>query len=162
MAEREPEQPDRLERPDRVERDVFIAARPEIVFGFLTESEKFVRWMGIEARLEARSGGAFRVNVDGANIAAGRFVEVTPYRRVVFTWGWEGGEALPPGASTVEITLTESTNGTLLRLAHSGLSVELAPSHGAGWDHFMARLECRAGGGDPGPDPWIKDDAAAG
>ncbi len=87
--------------PASVEREVFIAAKPEIVFEFLIEADKIVRWMGTEARLEPRPGGVFRVNVNGEDIAAGTFLEVTPFRRVVFTWGWEGGETVPPGASTV-------------------------------------------------------------
>ncbi len=60
------------------------------------------------------------------------------------------------------MTLAERADGTLLRLIHSGLTAALAVTHGQGWDHFRARLERRASGGDPGPDPWVKDHVAAG
>ena len=32
------------------------------------------------------------------DIAAGKYVEVVRDRRVVFTWGWEGNEMVPPGS----------------------------------------------------------------
>ena len=48
--------------PDQevVARDLYIAARPEIVFSFFTEPEKLVRWLGIRATLDAQPGGAGR------------------------------------------------------------------------------------------------------
>ena len=91
----------------------------------------------------------------GENIAAGEVLEVVPNSRVVYSWGWEGGEELPPGASRVEITLEEAGGGTRLVLRHSGLSAHLAERHGEGWDHYYARLAIAAAGGDPGPDDWL-------
>ncbi len=88
-----------------LEREVRIKARPETIFAFLTDPEKIVRWKGIHAQLDPRAGGAYRVEINHKTVISGKYVEVTPYRRVVFTWGWEGdGSPLPPGASTVEIT----------------------------------------------------------
>ncbi len=38
----------------------------------------------------------------------GRFVELIPHRRVVFTYGWEDGRmGVAPGSTTVEIDLVE-------------------------------------------------------
>ena len=89
------------------ERELQIAASPETIFPFLIEPEKLTRWMGIDATLEARPSGVFRVEVRPDNIARGEFVQVEPNSRVVFTWGWEqGGTAhAPPGSTRVEITL---------------------------------------------------------
>jgi len=140
------------------EREIWIAARPETVFGFLTQSDKMVRWFGLEAVLDAKPGGMFRVNVTGRAIAAGKYVAVEPHRRVVFSFGWEGGEIVAPGASTVEITLTARDNGTVLRLIHSGLPEDAVDSHGKGWTHYLDRLVIAGAGGDPGADPWVKDE----
>jgi uncharacterized protein YndB with AHSA1/START domain len=142
----------------RFERELWIAAKPETVFAFLTQSDKIVRWFGTEAVLDAQPGGVFRVNVTGRAIAAGKFVAVEPHRRVVFSFGWESGEIVAPGASTVEITLTARDNGTALRLIHSGLPDDAVDSHGQGWTHYLDRLVIVAAGGDPGADPWIKDE----
>ncbi|MFF8844589.1 SRPBCC domain-containing protein [Streptomyces sp. NPDC015127] len=105
----------------------------------------------------AAPGGAYRTHVAGDNHASGRFVEIDPPRRVVFTWGWEGGAPVPPGSSTVEITLEpDGPDGerTLLRLVHRGLPPEACAPHRDGWHHYLDRLVVRAEGGDPGPDPW--------
>ena len=139
-----------------LEREIHIEASPETVFAFLTEPDKILQWMGVEATFEARPGGAFRCNVDGVNVAAGEVIEVVPHSRLVYSWGWEGGETLPPGASRVEITLEEVDGGTTLKLRHSGLTESLAARHGEGWDHFYARLAIVAAGGDPGADAWLK------
>ncbi len=92
--------------------------------------------------------------MNGENIARGEYVEVVPHRRIVFTWGWEGdGSPLPPGASTVEISLTPDGEGTIVRLRHLGLSPEQRHAHAEGWDLYMPRLRLAAIGQDPGPVP---------
>ena len=81
---------------DRLEREVWINTKPEVVWAFLTQSEKMIRWRGLEAAAEAKPGGIYRVNITGKEIAAGQFLEATTFRHLVYTWGWEGEEALPP------------------------------------------------------------------
>jgi uncharacterized protein YndB with AHSA1/START domain len=138
-----------------VEREIRIAARPEVIFGYFTDPIKLMRWKGVAAELDPRPGGIFRVNVTGREIARGEFVEVIPFSRIVFTWGWEGeGSPVPPGASTVEVNLVPDGNGTIVRLNHRGLPAAAAASHASGWEHFLPRLAKVASGGDPGPDPW--------
>lgn len=144
-----------------VERQVRIDARPETVFAFFVDPAKMVQWKGIEATLDPRPGGMYRVDVTGRDVARGEYLVVEPPRRVVITWGWEGdGHPVPPGASTVEITLTPDGEGTLLRLRHSGLTAAQGQEHLAGWDHYLERLVIRAGGGDPGTDPWTAPQSA--
>ncbi|MBI4202212.1 MAG: SRPBCC domain-containing protein [Chloroflexi bacterium] len=116
-----------------------------------------VLWMGTEAILDPRPGGSYRINVTGRDIAVGRYHEVVPNTRVVFTWGWEGeGSPVPPGSTTLEITLTPQGNGTLVRLRHLGLPEPAQEQHQAGWIHYLERLAAIASGGDPGPDPWAQ------
>jgi uncharacterized protein YndB with AHSA1/START domain len=136
--------------------EIRIDAGPEAVFPFLTEPDKIVRWKGVEARVEATPGGEYRVQVTRRNVAVGEYVEIEPPRRVVFTWGWEGDEQLPPGSSTVEIELVPDGDGTIVRLTHSGLPEGADAGQLEGWQHFLPRLAAVAAGGDPGPDPWVE------
>lgn len=131
-----------------------IEAAPEVVFSFLVEPERYRRWMGVEAELDARPGGSFLVRVNQVAVARGEYVVVEPPRRLVMTWGWEGSEAVPPGSSTVEFTLEPDGEGTILRLRHTGLpNEEERTQHAHGWAHFVGRLVVAGPGGDPGPDP---------
>ena len=136
-----------------VEREVRIDASPETVLAFFTDPDKMTRWKGSSAELDARPGGVYRVDISDRAVAIGEYVEVDPPVRVVFTWGWDGDEHVPPGSSTVEVTLTPDGDGTVVRLLHRDLPAHAAPRHQEGWDHFLPRLQVAAAGGDPGPDP---------
>ena len=139
---------------DEVEREIRIVARPETVFAFFTDPAKMIQWKGTHATLDPRPGGIYRVSINERNIARGEYLEVVPFSRVVFTWGWEGeGQPLPPGSTTVEITLTADGEGTIVRLRHLGLPAEHREIHAEGWGHFLPRLMAAAEGRDPGPDP---------
>jgi uncharacterized protein YndB with AHSA1/START domain len=138
-----------------VEREVVIGARAETIFSFFTDPEKMMRWMGIEVELEPVPGGSYRVNVNGRDIARGEYREIEPPHRVVMTWGWEAeGNPVPPGSSTVEVTLTPEGEGTRVRLRHLDLPEGAQEPHAHGWEHYWERLAIAAAGGDPGPDPW--------
>jgi uncharacterized protein YndB with AHSA1/START domain len=91
-----------MNRVIKVEREIFIAASPETVFGFFIEPALMARWFGRQHTLDPRPGGIFRVEVGAGNFARGTYTEVTPRRRIAFTWGWEGRDDLPPGRSLVE------------------------------------------------------------
>jgi uncharacterized protein YndB with AHSA1/START domain len=132
-----------------------IAARPQTVFSFFTDRDRWLSWQGVEAQIDPRPGGIFRMNVRGDGWASGQFVDVDPYDRVVFTWGWEGDDSpVPPGSSTVEVVIyPDGMDGTLLRLTHSGLPLPAIDPHREGWNHYLDRLVVRAAGDDPGPDP---------
>jgi uncharacterized protein YndB with AHSA1/START domain len=133
-----------------IERVITIDAAPETVFRLLTDPTEYVRWKGKLAELEPRRGGTFRVEFPAPNgAAAGEYVEVVPNRRVVFTWGWEGNENIPPGTSTVEIDLEPRNGGTRLRLVHRGLPDSEVKTHADGWDYFLGRLTDVAEGRPP-------------
>jgi uncharacterized protein YndB with AHSA1/START domain len=128
-----------------IERQIFIAASPETVFRFFVEPAFMARWFGQQHTLDPRPGGIFRVEVSAGNFARGTFTEVTPHRRIAFTWGWEGRDDLPPGRTLVEIELVPRDGGTLLRLRHSGLPImaetPFTPEeHGKRWANYLARL----------------------
>lgn len=129
-----------------------IGAPPSVVYGYLTESAKWARWQGDSADIEPVPGGRFRMHVPNGAVAEGRFVELVPNRRVVFTWGWDGHPTVPPGSSTVSIELIADGEGTLVRLVHSGVPAADRSIHVIGWEHYLPRLALAATGRDPGPD----------
>jgi uncharacterized protein YndB with AHSA1/START domain len=134
-----------------VTEELLIEASPETVFSFFTDPGLMRRWMGGHVELEASPGGVFAVDI-GSNMARGSYVELAPASKVVFTWGWEGSESVPPGSSTVTFTFEPVGTGTLLRMVHAGLVPEEAERHRHGWAHYLGRLQVAAPGGDPGPD----------
>ena len=85
------------------ERTLAIDASPETVWEFLVDPEKLMRWKGINADLETQPGGIFRCEVIPGHIARGEYVEIDKPNKLVFTWGWDGSEDVPPGSSTIEI-----------------------------------------------------------
>ncbi|HEV3474674.1 MAG TPA: SRPBCC domain-containing protein [Actinomycetota bacterium] len=148
----------------KIEVERRIAARPETVFSYFTDPERFVRWQGVDAELDPRPGGLFRVTVSGKSHLAvrGEYVEVNPPTRLVFTWGWEPSDGLPkglfglnPGTSTVEVDLVPDGQDTILRLRHSGLPTDAnRKAHTDAWAVTLKRLGICATGGDPGPNPF--------
>ncbi len=144
-----------------VELEVYIKASPETVFPFLIDPDKMKRWMGVEITSEPRPGGIYRVSINGRHVAAGEYIEVVPYSRLVFTWGWEQeDELVRPGSSTVEFTLIPDGDGTIVRLRHLDLpDDEERKGHGEGWEHYLPRLVMAAEGQDTGPDPWAQPNA---
>jgi uncharacterized protein YndB with AHSA1/START domain len=134
-------------------REITINASPATVFAYLTNSERLVEWMGTEAVLQPVPGGDYRVTCGGVNPSAGRFVEVVPNKRVVFTFGWDlPGHPVPAGSTEVEITLEPVGSSTLLRLVHRGLPDDAVADHLRGWDYYLGRLVLVGDGDDPGPD----------
>jgi uncharacterized protein YndB with AHSA1/START domain len=131
-----------------------IAASPATVFSFFTDAERWTSWQGVDGEIDARPGGIVRITMPGGQVASGRFVEVIPEERLVFTWGWEGdAPPVPPGSTTVLIELEPDQAGTMLRLTHSALAPPpVAEHHRDGWERYLERLRVRAAGGDPGPD----------
>jgi uncharacterized protein YndB with AHSA1/START domain len=134
-------------------REIMVDATPETIWPFLVDAERHVEWIGTVAELDARPGGVYRVLVNGQHQSAGQFVEVVPFEKVSFTFGWEQeGHPIAPGSTVVEITLHPEGDKTRVRLLHRGLPDDAVANHGDGWQHFLGRLAIAATGGDPGPD----------
>ena len=139
---------------DPVTASVHINAPPERVYEYFTRPEAIVTWMGEHAQLEAEPGGRFHLDIKGAPVR-GRYLHLDPPHRLLISWGYAGSACLPPGASTVEVTLTADHGGTRVDLEHRDLPPAERPRHASGWTHYLARLEQAAAGRSPGPDPGM-------
>jgi len=133
-----------------------IQAPAEQVFAHFVDPALFGLWMVEDATLEPAPDGIIRWTHPNGDTVSGRYVEVDPPRRLVFTYGWERAEVqIPPGSTTVEIDLVDQDDGTtMVTLVHSGLEAGAADAHGGGWAHYLDRLRRTAGGECVGPDPW--------
>ena len=125
---------------------VHIDAEPELVWRYWTDPGRLCRWWASSARLDPRPGGEYHADLGGGAVMVGEFVELVPYRRLVFRFGWEGAAggdpvpAVPPRSSLVEVTLTPEAGGTRLALRHTGLVPEETARHEEGWQHFLGVL----------------------
>lgn len=137
------------------DKTVHLPVSADEAFALITEPERLRRWQTVAARVDLRIGGEYRWTVTPGHHAAGTFQEIEPGKRVVFTWGWESGMDLAPGASTVTITLEPDAEGTSLRLVHDGLTAEQAAAHAEGWNHYLDRLIAETSSpAGAGPDEW--------
>lgn len=132
-------------------RTIRIEARAELVYRHFTDPARLAAWWG-EATVEARAGGELRVAMDRGPrpVMLGRYLELEPYRRIVFSFGWQatpGAPEIPPESTRVEVTLAEDVDATLLTLRHTGLPAGLGAETRAGWNDHLQRLRAACGPG---------------
>jgi uncharacterized protein YndB with AHSA1/START domain len=121
--------------------EVTIAAPREEVWTHLTSAAGLVRWVGPDATADPVPGGELRWTHPDGSTVVGRFLELDPPRRVVFSYGWEDGRmGVTPESTRVEIDLIETDGSTLLRLVHHGLPPRVVEDHERGWAHFLGAL----------------------
>jgi uncharacterized protein YndB with AHSA1/START domain len=125
-----------------------IKASPAKVFAAITRPEQMLQWWGPDAgptlsvEADVRPGGRFSVVfrlLDGQeHNPTGIYREVTPDRKVVFTWDLPG--AAEP-ESLVTFLLKPVDDGTELTLIHEHLPDEAArESHELGWSGLLDKL----------------------
>jgi uncharacterized protein YndB with AHSA1/START domain len=119
--------------PCRLDRTVLIRARRDVVFAFLTDSERWASWWGAGSSIEARPGGRMLIRHPNGVEAAGNVVDVNPGDRIVFTYGYASGKASPPGSTLVTIRLDDHDEGTLLHLTHEFADPDARDEHVQGW-----------------------------
>jgi uncharacterized protein YndB with AHSA1/START domain len=102
----------------------------------------------VSARTDPKVGGSYRIHMrssEGDHVVVGRYLEMVPARRLVFTWSWESGTVAD---SVVTITFHASGDGTDIELMHEKLpgrdSVE---KHTAGWNGCLDNLVAHYGQG---------------
>ena len=137
-------------------KSVDLPVPPDVAFELLTDPERLRRWQVVSAYVDLRAGGEFAWTVIPGQVAAGTYREVEPGRRLVFGWGWEGNDDLPPDGSMVTVTVEPVGEGSRVTLVHDGLTDAQQETHAAGWEHYLGRLVALATTGDAGPDEWAR------
>ena len=126
--------------------DVFDAPR-DLVFAAWTEPERLKQWWGpgffetVFAEVDLRPGGRYELLLEpGSMRLVGEFREVTPPRRLVYTWRWI--EGVPDTReSLVTVEFREAGAGTEVVLVHDNFvgpgPVEM---YDEGWRSGLSKL----------------------
>jgi uncharacterized protein YndB with AHSA1/START domain len=124
--------------PHRLDRELTINASRDIVFRFFTDSARWEKWWGQGSSVDARPGGRVVIRYPGNVVALGEVVEVAPPERLVFTYGYESGMPIAPGASRVVIRLAPQGRATRLTLTHDFAEASVRDQHRQGWAYQLA------------------------
>ena len=131
--------------------------RREKVFQAWTDPTLMEKWfsptnmqqVGIEANVVV--GGSYRIRFrdrDGTTtFVGGKYVEILPPQRLVFTWAWETD---PPGIDTrVTIEFFEQGEVTRVVLRHERLAdTQSRDQHRRGWEEILGLLELSLSSGE--------------
>ena len=166
----------RPQQEDAVTIELEIEAPPERVFKALTDQKQLFTWWGKEPNvvltkfdMDARKGGKYRFECHAAPgadhgdvgdqlkrnqekqfVCHGEVLECEPPRLLVWSWVANWHEH-PDHATTVRWELKPTSNGTLVRVTHSGLRNEniARKDYGQGWQGVLALLRGFSEAADP-------------
>jgi uncharacterized protein YndB with AHSA1/START domain len=132
----------------------------ERVFDAWTNPEVLRRWWAAgpdwdtpEAEVDLRQDGRYRLsmrNPDSGDVhtVVGEYTDVSPPRRLAYTWQWENeGQG---SVTQVVVEFADAGDATEVLLVHTGFGSEQSrDNHGHGWRGCLANLERRVfpGGG---------------
>jgi len=131
---------------DSVEREVYVEARPEVVWAAVTQPETFARWYAFGgADIDLRPGGRLVMRWDEHGEFRGFVEKVEPGRRFAYRYAVDPGvEPAPGNANLVEFTLTPEGEGTRLLVVESGFERLDDPQDveqsAQAWDNALAAL----------------------
>ncbi len=104
---------------DLIARELALAVSPEVVWEAVTDPSWLQSWLADRVSLELRPGGEARFSIDG-RVRSGWVEEVSPPAadtgagRLAFWWAQDGEPA-----SRVELDITPTVSGTLLRVSET-------------------------------------------
>ncbi|HEY4305171.1 MAG TPA: SRPBCC family protein [Gemmatimonadaceae bacterium] len=124
--------------PDALDRRVIIRAPQDVVFRYFTDSARWATWWGAGSTIDPKPGGRMSIVYPNGVKASGEVVEIDPPNRIAFTFGYESGTPMAPGASLVTITLTSHGNETRLDLTHDFADAVARDEHIQGWRYQLS------------------------
>jgi uncharacterized protein YndB with AHSA1/START domain len=122
----------------RLDRIVVIEARPDTVFSFFTDGDRWASWWGKGSTIDARPGGRVFIRHPNGVEMAGTVLEIATPTRLVFTYGYVKGAPIPEGGSRVTIQLEAVGDGTRLQLTHEFADAIPRDHHVQGWRYQLA------------------------
>jgi uncharacterized protein YndB with AHSA1/START domain len=142
-----------------IEREVHIAAAPEVVFDVISSPAHIRDWWSAETEIEPVAGSTseltWRDEASGrVDVVPITVVDVEPPHRFSFRWT-HGADETPTPSNSLLVTfeLSPSEGGTVLRLTETGFRErgwdiavleEAYQDHVSGWDFYLPRIAQRA------------------
>jgi uncharacterized protein YndB with AHSA1/START domain len=144
---------------DVVSLEIFIAAPRERIFQAITDPAQASKWWGRKDQyyfnhfnMDVRVGGKWSTTgtkpTVGDLAVHGEFLEVDPPRRLAYSWS----SSWMPAVTKVLWELDSQSNGTLVRLTHSGFAGDAnqTQGHSIGWSLVFTWLQAFAERGELG------------
>lgn len=126
-------------------------ARCEKVYQVWTDPKALAQWFAPSDEMTTRIidydlkvGGQYRIEIveadaDGPHRVAGKFKEIEPNRKLVFTWFWESKDG--QHESLVTLNFIDQGEETELQLLHERLESNNSKNlHEQGWNGCLNRL----------------------
>jgi uncharacterized protein YndB with AHSA1/START domain len=125
-------------------------AAPERVFAAWTRPEALklwwcpAGWRPAQIEVDLRLGGRYRLSMTRQSCIQsvtvhGRFLEIEPARRLVYTWLWDGAFPDMP-ETTVTVDFNAVAGGTELSLRQEALAMPLCVQHLSAWTAALDRI----------------------
>lgn len=123
-----------------------LNSSPQTVFRALAEGRLFSNCGadGEKLEIDFRVGGGYKSYFPSAEaLCCGKFLEIVPDRKIVFTWGDVGsGDGFPKTQVSVELQPESGGSKTKLLIVHTGFkSKEEVEAHNSGWNSGLDDLE---------------------
>jgi uncharacterized protein YndB with AHSA1/START domain len=145
--------------PDKIEREITIAAPVERVWSVLTEAEHINGWFAdAGAEIDLRPGGALVMRWEEYGMARARVEAVEPPSRFAYRWtahhAKPGAEPEPGNSTLVEFTLEPEGDATRLRVVETGFAALAASEEQRksnyddnvdGWKQVLERFDAYVG-----------------
>ncbi len=125
----------------------FINAPRAKVYAAWVRPELAVKWWSamelkpVEFRNNLEVGGKYyhkMTGKPGTFETVGKYLEIKPNEKLVFTWGSADG---PEPESVVTVVFEDHLDGTMVTLTQEKLPRDLVPSHQEGWKGALLHLE---------------------
>jgi uncharacterized protein YndB with AHSA1/START domain len=140
--------------PDRIEREITIAATPERVWAVLTEPQHVGVWFGqgVPTEIDLRPGGVMVLDHGEYGVHRTLIETVDPPKYFAYRWAsaYPGETTTVANSTLVEFTLTPDGEKTILTLTESGFASMAIPpekmstagyqSHSEGWTEVVQKL----------------------
>lgn len=128
-----------------------FAAPRSLLFNAWIEPERARIWWApqgfdiLSCHMDVRPEGPWRIRMRSPrgtiHVKRGRYLEIVPPERLVFTWAWESAKGVPEQETIVTLTFEDQGIGTRLTLRQTLFQTTTArDEHHTGWSSCMERL----------------------